>query len=166
MPDDNSAASTGATFEENKSTPKIIINDKPRATEPEYTGSEAVGEVDEQPAATKKRPPSASSKSSTLKPDVAKQDIEPAESEALDSDDGAAIDELAKAASDKKTPKESADDDKIIEGKIQSLVENKTYFVPIGQATKRRNAKIILVILVLLIVAGIASFVLMSGANQ
>jgi len=35
---------------------------------------------------------------------------------------------------------------------LQNLIDNKTYYVPIGQVTKRRNSKILILVLVVITV--------------
>lgn len=66
---------------------------------------------------------------------------------------GGLVDELAKQAANKKTKDKEEKELSAKEQKINKLVEDKTYFLPIGEVTrKRKNRKSLLIFLLLLIV--------------
>lgn len=181
--DGESAHASGATFEENEPAAKVIVNSRPRVGKPEYTGSQASDVVEDKPDSNEvggiadddedkptggpTKAPSAEDepkektaekptevpKPNVVKPDVNEADVKNKESddEAVKSDDSQAINELAKAAADKKkAPADTTAQDK----NVQNLIENKTYFVPIGQVSRRRNTLIFTLILVVILVAG------------
>lgn len=149
--------SIGAEFEENTPVaPKIVINDKARVKKPEYSGDKSSVDTEQD------TPRLTDTKSSTLKPDITEKEAKPDE---LQIDDGQAVDVLAKAAADEKNSKDGGDNS-VKQKNIQNLIDNKTYFVPTGQVTKRRNAKIFLGVILAVIILGIAGYVLMSGASQ
>lgn len=66
---------------------------------------------------------------------------------------GGLVDELAKQAADKKSKAKEEKELSAKEQKINKLIEDKTYFLPIGEVTrKRKNRKSLVVFLILLIV--------------
>jgi len=158
------ADSTGAKFEENKVPHKVIVTARPRVTKPEDTGSEAAEEIDTKTVEQAKTLTHAKPKASTLKPDKPETELEidEPEEDTPELSDSADIGELAKAATDKKAPNQPGND-LVVGQKVQNLIANKTYFVPIGQVTKRRNTKIFVVILVLVVVACAGAYFMMTG---
>ena len=156
LANDDSARDTGAEFEENKPAQKIMINSKTRVTKPEYTGDKTTGEIEPDTKPEKPEAKKTVATSNTIKPDISDKEATPKDDNEDDTfldktDDGEAINELAKAAADKRkarNPNENTAEQK----NIENLVENKTYFVPIGQVTKRRNTKIFALILVIIMV--------------
>lgn len=158
----DSATKSGAEFEENKADNKIEVKVRARAVKPESTGDSAPEEIANKPSSDDKKPALvAPPKASTLKPDISAEEAKPDEVDSPDEpkpDDGAVIDELAKEAADKKVDKPTDGD-----SKVQNLIDNKTYFVPIGQVTKRRNTKIFVVIILLVVAACLGAYFMMMG---
>lgn len=174
-PSEDTASMSGAKFEENKAPQKIEVKVRPRATKPTDTGSGAAEEISSKPEDPDHKPGlSAPPKASTLKPDITAEEAKPEEVEEVDEteevktdddnpgDDGAAIDELAKVATDKKADKDS-DKDSATDSKVQAMIDNKTYYVPIGQVSKRRNTKIFVAILVVVVAACLGVYFMMVG---
>lgn len=169
---DDTASMSGAKFEENKAPQKIEVKVRPRATRPTDTGSGAAEEISSKPEDPDHKPGlSAPPKASTLKPDITAEEAKPEEVEETEEaktdddkpgDDGAAIDELAKVATDKKADKDS-DKDSATDSKVQAMIDNKTYYVPIGQVSKRRNTKIFVAILVVVVAACLGAYFMMIG---
>lgn len=91
-----------------------------------------------------------------------KENAEPSENETPEADDpnkeqksGGLVDELAKQAANKKTKDKEEKEVSVKEQKINKLVADKTYFLPIGQVTrKRKNRNSLLIVLLLLIILG------------
>jgi len=131
---------------------KVVINPRPRASRPENTGDKEVAEIDNSVSGADQPEKSPSSKSINLKPDVSEEQVKPAdETEAPRSDSSQIVNELAQAAADKKSVKEP-ETESAEEKQLQNLIENKTYYLPIGQVTKRRNTKILILALVIIVV--------------
>lgn len=143
--DESLAGKIGAEFEEN--TPSVKVNDKPRVKKPEFDGEEASDKLPEKEERT------LPTRSNTVTPDVTKEEVAPEETKASA---GAAIDEIAKVAADKKAKK---NDNEEVASHVQALVDNKTYFVPIGQVSKRRNTIAFVVIMLLLVLAILIVFI-------
>lgn len=154
------AEATGAEFEENTPSAEVVVNSRQRATRPEYTGEK---EADDLEASKEEAPKAKPSKSGTLQPDVAEKDLAEAGevSDEPEQDDQATISELAKAAVDKKTEKD-AEADSAQQQNIQNLIDNKTYFVPVGQGAKKRATKAVLGVVLVLIILGTIAFIVMT----
>ncbi len=67
------------------------------------------------------------------------------------------VDEMAKQAATKKQKEAESKEAAVQNEKFQKLITNKTYFLPIGQVTRRRNTRRLLLILLLLLLLGIAA---------
>lgn len=133
----------GAEFEENIPEPKVEIQNKAMVKKPEYLGDTPNdGGESEKPGLT------STLKSTTLKPDMIEED--------------STVEEIVP---EKKRTKDTSKDP-VKDQNIQNLVDSKTYFVPVGQVTKRRNTKIIFGLILILVILGIAGFVLMSSASK
>lgn len=148
------AEDSGAEFEENTPAQKIVINDKPRAVKPAYSGTTTSDEItdkdDDKPAAMP-------AKKTTVQPDISAEEAKP--------DEGASasrgtVDELAEVSVEKKATK--ATDEAPVNQEIKNLVDNKTFFVPIGQVTKRRNTTIVLIIIIVLVIGAAAAAILVQ----
>ncbi len=157
------ADETGAEFEENlpQKPRKVIVNSRQRVAKPEYNG-----EPDEEPTSEepKQEEPKKSYKSNKIEPDISLEGSKLNQKSEAKSEgsDQAAIDELAKTASDQKAAK-NTQDESANDKATQSLIENKTYFVPIGQVTKRRNTMIFVIILLLIVAAAVAAYFVLAG---
>lgn len=161
------ATDTGAEFEENDAPVKVQVNKRPRVEKPTITGAKPAGDLANEKVEEPK--PLAQSKSTTLTPDISAEEAkpeepaEPAEEETSpQNDEGQMVNEMAQAAADKKLAKDAAANP-VEDNKIQSLVAEKTYFVPIGQMTKRRNTKIFVFVLLLVVAAAIAAYFVLLG---
>lgn len=162
------AKPSSAEPEENSSSQKIDVKVRARATKPETTGDEATQEISTKTEDADKRPDlTAPPKANTVTPDITSEEAkteDPEEPEGVKSDDGAAIEELAKEASDKKASKhKDGERGSPADNKVQALIDNKTYFVPIGQVTKRRNTKIFVAILLVIVAACLGAYFMMVG---
>lgn len=85
----------------------------------------------------------------------------------MDDDDvsnGAVVDAVIGQATQKKRNGELSDAEKAEQEHIQQLIADKTYFVPIGQVSKRRNRRAVVILLVVLLLTLVAvNFVLDVG---
>lgn len=151
---------TGAEFEENSKPQSVKVTRRPRAEKPSVSGNKIADDFDDTPEELAK-PTVKSARINDIKPDVTKEEVQP-EPKAPKTDDSQMVNEFAKKASDTKSAKDQ-DSDPTIDNKINTLVENKTYFVPIGQVTKRRNMKIVIAVILLLIAGAAAVYIMMQG---
>ncbi len=78
------------------------------------------------------------------------------------------VDEFAKQAAEKKQKQQEDNKFNAQQEKVSKLVAEKTYFVPIGRATRKRNMRRLLVFLLLLLILGVAggNFALDAGVVQ
>lgn len=65
------------------------------------------------------------------------------------------VNELAKQAADKKQQKEQDSKQASKRAELEKHIQNKTYFVKIGQITHRRNARILLTAVILMLLLGL-----------
>ena len=151
---------TGAEFDENSTPQTVKINRRPRVEKPSVTGNKIADDFDDTPEELAK-PTVKSARVDELKPDITEDELKP-ETKPPETDDSQMVNEFAKKASDTKSAK-NLESDPTIDNKISALVENKTYFVPIGQVTKRRNMKIVITVTILLIAATAAAYIVMQG---
>lgn len=137
------ASDTGAEFDENDGATdqphKVVVNTRPRVEKPD------------------ERPPEAPTKTKvSLAPDKDEKELQAAADSNDQGSDKAAVDMLAREAADKKNAPQVQDE--ATQQHIHDLVEAKTYFVPIGQVTKRRHTAVLVIILILLIAAAGAAY--------
>lgn len=69
--------------------------------------------------------------------------------------DAGIVDELAKQAAAKRKQAEEDKNDKVKHDQVNSLIESKTYNVPIGQITKRRHTITFVIMLILVVLVGL-----------
>lgn len=72
-----------------------------------------------------------------------------------DSGDEGIVNELAEQAADNKKQKQEAKVQDERNQKIEALIAEKKYFVPIGQITHRRNTRLFIIVILLLIISGL-----------
>lgn len=137
------ASDTGAEFDENVATSdqphKVVVNTRPRVEKPS------------------ERPPEAPTKTKVnLTPDTDESELQAEATKNDQGSDKAAVDMLAREAADKKNAPQVQDE--ATQQHIHDLVEAKTYFVPIGQVTKRRHTTVLVIILIILIAAAAAAY--------
>jgi len=95
-------------------------------------------------------------KSDDEKTDDKKTDSEPeTEKPPQDSGDEGIVNELAEQAADNKKQKQEAKVQDERNQKIEALIAEKKYFVPIGQITHRRNTRLFIIVILLLIISGL-----------
>ena len=95
-----------------------------------------------------------SHKEAVIKPDVRQDDNEKDESEKIP--DAAAVDTLAQAANDKKEDQKEAEEVVARVLELEKIIESKQYFVPVGEAKRRRSNQRTLGVVILLLVLAIA----------
>lgn len=78
------------------------------------------------------------------------------DNDADDVSSGAIVDAVVGQASQKKRNGELSDAEKAEQEHIQQLIADKTYFVPIGQVSKRRNRRAVVILLVVLLLILVA----------
>lgn len=152
MASNSLAEESGAEFEENAPPSKIVINQRPRVQKPDDNSD---AEPEEIASENEKPNLAATSKRTNLKPDIAPDAVK---SEKTSTPSRSTVDEMAEVAVEKKASSAAAAESQ--NQAIQSLISNKTYFVPIGQVAKRRNTLIVLLIIVLLVMAAVAAVIL------
>lgn len=141
------ASDTGAEFDENASgeseSHKVVVSNRSRVEKPTA-----------QPTAAVKT-------KTNLQPDTDEKELRQAAAEHDVTSDKAAVDMLAKEAADKKVLGPAHDE--AAQKHVQDVVDAKTYFVPIGQITKRRHTAVLLVgITFLLVAAAIVYFAILA----
>jgi len=95
-------------------------------------------------------------KSDDEKTDDKKTDPEPeAEKPPQDSGDEGIVNELAEQAADTKRQKQEEKVQGERDQKIEALIADKKYYVPIGQITHRRNTRLLIFIILSLIIIGL-----------
>lgn len=158
---------------------KITVVNKSKKTEPsepEPTGEPVAEEPDETltDAKSKDDEPGSSDKSTDdepaepEKPDAAGESApasdetpkdgaeEKPDSDTSEPQSEGIVDELAKQAASKK---KQAEQDKESAARIEranALIESRTYYVPVGQLTKKRHTRLVLFMLLLVIILGLA----------
>lgn len=115
------------------------------------------------------------SKAPQQKPSADKPDQTTNAQENNDEVDGAAVvespqpdsivDELAKQAVSKKQKEKEDKEAAAKTEKIQKLIDEKTYFLPIGRATRRRNTRRVLIVILLLLIIGVVAADLVIDAG-
>lgn len=75
------------------------------------------------------------------------------------------VNELAEQAADSKRQKKQEKEQILVDEKIETLVEQKTYEVPIGQLTKKRHSRLFVLLLVLILLASLATVNLLVDAG-
>lgn len=118
--------------------PATLATKEPKKEEPQET---APNDVDTKSSATKESTD-------------ADQKTETNETNITSSSDAAVVDAIAdQAGSNKHKEKQEAEQDAAIREHIQKLIDEKKYFVKTGQVARRRNNRIALVFLVLIVLA-------------
>lgn len=81
------------------------------------------------------------------------------EEESSDSNDGL-VNEFAKQAMGKNGKEQEQSEEEATKQNLEGLIENKTYFVPVGQITHQRNKHLLVVavVSVVLVIAGVLYF--------
>lgn len=146
---DNPVSASGAEFEENSPVHKVTVTNRPRVNKPESGGDEADrGDETETNTAAGKHSTNLLHKSAPLQPDISKDEVEPEESAQNPSP-------TKPTANGPVEPSSGTN--------IQSLIESGTYFVPIGQVAKRRNTKIFVTALAIVVAVCIGAYILLIG---
>ncbi len=154
--DGNSVAKTGAEFEENSAPQKIVVNTRPRAVKPEFTGGTQTSEVDSGHITDEPGNPLKEPRTAEVKPDITAEQAKPDKPK---TDEGEMVNELAKAAADKKAAGEATTK---ANAQVQALVESKTYFVPVGKVAKRRKTAVFVIALVLVLAVGAVAYLMLA----
>lgn len=106
-------------------------------------------------------------KTDNNKDDKEKADEKPEEQQPnQDSGEEGIVNELAEQAADNKKQKQEAKAQDERNQKIEALIEEKKYFVPIGQITHRRNTRLFIFIIFLVIIIGLFAINLAIDAGM
>ncbi len=101
------------------------------------------------------------------KTDDDKTSIDPeAEQPPQDSGDKGIVNELAEQAADNKKQKQEEKVQGERDQKVEALITDKKYYVPIGQITHRRNTRLFIIIILLIIVGGLFAINLAIDAGM
>lgn len=76
------------------------------------------------------------------------------EEEEAKEDEGGIVNEMAEQAADSKKQKQEEKELEVRSKHVEELIEAKTYNVPIGQLSRKRNIRLVIALLLLLIVGG------------
>ncbi len=99
----------------------------------------------------------------STEPETKHTDEQPAEKESIkeepkeEYDDGGIVNEMAEQAAESKKQKQEEKEFEVRSKHVEELIEAKTYNVPIGQLSRKRNIRILIVLLVVLIVGGLVA---------
>lgn len=99
----------------------------------------------------------------STEPETKQPDEKPAEKELIkeepkeENDDGGIVNEMAEQAADSKKQKQEEKELEVRSKHVEELIEAKTYNVPIGQLSRKRNIRLLIILLVMLIVGGLVA---------
>lgn len=153
----------GTTPAEATSRP-IIVSHGPALKDPMVT-REAIAdeskpvseEITTQPAVKKVIKPIESGKKQDIEEQAQKPAVEKDEVQHPDVTEEAVVDAVVEQVSDKTKQEAQSKEELEREELVNKLVTEKKYFVPIGQVHKRRNHRIVLAILLIIVLSGVGA---------
>lgn len=104
------------------------------------------------------KPASSEEKSNDSVEDKPKEEVtknEDTEEEKPQEDEGGIVNEMAEQAADTKKQKQEEKELEVRSEHVQELIDAKTYNVPIGQLSRKRNIRVVIVASLLLIICGL-----------
>lgn len=130
--------------------------EKPAESKPEEADTSSKEDEPKEETPEKKPEASTPEPKENDKPAEDAQKDEQSDDESGEGQEGGLVDELAQQAAAKKQKKEEGKQETVYQEKITAMINEKTYYVPVGQVTKRRIKHIIAAILLLaLLVVGL-----------
>lgn len=127
---------------EGTSTEDKTADDTKSKLEPTTHGGKVISPVSDPPIAEDSKEPEAE----PAKPEKSQEETR--------AEEAAVVDAVAdQATADKKKQNELSDEEKAKQKTIQKLITEKKYFVPVGQVSHRRNQRLLIVFLALLLIA-------------